>query len=476
MNTLTGRKAEVKLLKEALAGKRPELIVIYGRRRVGKTFLVRHTYKNEILFEVAGLHNGRLSDQLRNFSRELQSKFKLSNNFTIPKDWLDAFGLLEVYLLSLKSKKKKVIFLDEFPWFVTPKSNFLVAFENFWNGFASRRSDLIIVICGSAASYIVKNIINNKGGLHNRITRRIRLLPFNLCETEQFLKQNKINYSQYDILQLYMAIGGVPFYLESVKKGESVAQNLDRLCFSKDGILTNEFNLVFSSLFENHYRHISIVKTLASVRKGMTRNHLIKKSKISSGGTFTNTIQELIESGFVTRYLPLEKKSKDTLYRLTDEYSLFYIKFIKDSRTLGAGTWIKLFGSKSFLSWSGFSFETVCLKHIEQIKSALGISAIHSDNSSWIGGNNDNRAQIDMLIDRADNVINLFEIKFSQGEFIINKKYASELRNKLITFNTSSRTKKNIFLTMLTTYGVRENEYSLELLQNNLKMDCLFQF
>ncbi len=475
MNTLIGRKEEVALLKDALDSNIPELIAVYGRRRVGKTFLIRQVYKKQMQFEFSGLHNGKLSDQLENFSIVLSQKMKGSINMVKPKGWLSAFKLLESYIDKLKSKKKKVIFIDEFPWLATPKSKFLTAFENFWNNYASKKTDLVVVICGSATSYMIQKIVKNKGGLHNRITQHIRLLPFSLNETELFLKSKKIQYSRYDILQLYMAVGGVPYYLEKLKKGESVAQALDSLCFAKDGILTYEFNHVFASLFENHERHVVIVKALSAVRKGMTRNALSEKSKIPTGGTFTNTIQELVESGFVTQYLPFGKKNKESLYRLSDEYSMFYLKFINNSRASGAGTWNKLFNSRSYVSWSGFSFETVCLKHVEQIKKGLGITAIYSENASWTEKNSDNGAQIDLLIDRDDNIINLCEMKFSNHAFTITKKYAEEIKNKVNTFKSVTKSKKNVFVTMITTYGVKENSYSLEIVQNNLKMDCLFE-
>ncbi len=474
MNTLIGRKEETALLQEALKSETPELIVVYGRRRVGKTFLIRQVYRKQIQFELSGLHNGKLSDQLENFSIELSQRMK-GKFITTPIAWLEAFRLLVSYINSLKSKKKKVIFFDEFPWLVTPRSKFLMAFENFWNSHASKRTDLVVVICGSAASYMVTKIIKNKGGLHNRTTQSIRLLPFNLNETELFLKSKKIQYSRYDILQLYMAIGGIPYYLEKLKKGESVAQALDRLCFAKDGILTDEFNLVFASLFDNHKKHVSIVKVLANVRKGMTRNDLIKKKNITSGGTFTEIMHELIESGFVTQYLPFGKKSKESFYRLTDEYSMFYLKFINNSRAHGVGTWNTMFNARSYISWSGFSFETVCLKHIQQIKNGLGIFGIHSENSSWISKNINNGAQIDLLIDRDDNIINLCEMKFSNSVFTITKRYAEEIKKKIDVFKRTTKSRKNVFVLMITTYGLYENKHSLEIVQNSLTMDCLFE-
>jgi len=468
-NKIIGRKQELTLLTEALVSNKSELVAIYGRRRVGKTFLIREHYKNNFIYEVTGLTNGLLSDQLDNFTKELRIR---TNNISIktPRKWLEAFTLLEQYIDGLSYKNKKVIFIDEFPWIATPKSKFLMAFENFWNHYASRRNDLIIVICGSAASYMVNNIIKNKGGLHNRITKKIRLLPFNLNETELFLKNNGIKYTQYDIIQLYMAIGGIPHYLENLKKGDSVAQNIDRMCFDKDGLLNSEFSQLFSSLFHDSKKHLALIYVLASIRKGISRGELIKKSKIESGGDFTLKLDELIESGFVSEYSYYQNKRKLKLYRLSDEYSLFYLKFIRNNKVEGTGTWKKLFMSQSYKSWSGFSFETLCLKHVQQIKKGLRIDAIYSISSSWF---NDS-AQVDLLIDRDDNIINICEMKFNKTSFTINKNYYNNLRNKITKFQQETKSKKNVFLTMITTYGINHNKYSAEIVENELTIESLF--
>jgi AAA+ ATPase superfamily predicted ATPase len=469
MRNIIGRKPEIERLNSVSLSNKSELVVMFGRRRVGKTFLIREYFKKDIAFEVSGIFKGDLSEQLANFTKELQKRTKKSD-IQKPKKWLDAFTLLENYLDKLKGKKKKVIFMDEFPWMATSKSRFLMAFENFWNQYASKRNDLIIVICGSAASYMIQKIIKNKGGLHNRITQKIRLLPFNLHETELFLKKRGIKYTHYDVLQLYMAIGGVPHYLERLEKGLSVSQNIDRLCFEKDGILNDEFNELFSSLFEDSHKHLTLIKTLATCRKGISRSELLTKSGIPSGGDFSLKLSELIESGFVSDYPYFKNKKKLTLYRLSDEYSLFYLKFIEHNKNLGAGTWQRLFGGNSYKSWTGFSFETICLKHIQQVKKALKIEVIYSINQSWHNQN----AQIDLLIDRDDNVINLCEMKFLNEPFKIDKNYYLSLKNKVAELRMETKTKKNIFITLITSYGLQENAYSTELVQNNLKIDCLF--
>lgn len=469
MTKIVGRLEEQTILKESLNNDKSELIALYGRRRIGKTFLIREFFKSSIVFEVTGLFDGKMNDQLENFTKELKKRTKESN-IDLPHSWLDAFTKLEEYVDTLKGESKKVIFIDEFPWIATAKSKFLTAFENFWNTYCTKRDDLIVVICGSAASYMVQKIINNKGGLHNRISRKIRLLPFNLRETELYLTKNGLSYTRYDIIQIYMALGGVPHYLEKLQKGLSVSQNIDNLCFSKDGVLNDEFNKLYVSLFDDSERHMKIIKTLARSNKGFTRNELIDKSGIPSGGDFSLKLEELIESGFVTEYPYYQNKKQLTHYRLSDEYSKFYLKFINNNKNEGKGTWQRLRTSQSYASWSGFVFETLCLKHIYQIKKSLRIDAVFSTSSSWFNEN----AQVDLLIDRDDNVINLCEMKFHNAPYTIDKQYYLSLKNKLSELQKETGNRKNIFITMVTTYGINENKYSKELVQNELDMDSLF--
>jgi len=468
--TLIGRISEISVLQNALKSSRPELIVVYGRRRIGKTYLVRNVYRNYIRFELSGLKGAGLAQQLENFHLTLG---ELSPDFKKPQSWVEAFHQLKQYFGRLPLRKKKVIFLDEFPWLDSKKSNFLAAFDGFWNSFASTRSDMIVVVCGSAASYMIKNIIKNKGGLHNRLTQSLRLMPFNLHETELMLKSNNIKLTRYDILQIYMAFGGVPHYLEKIMPGESVAQAIDRLCFGKDGFLRMEYSNVFASLFDQYENHELVIRTLAGVRKGLPRKEIVRKCKIESGGTLSKTLRELEESGFIEKYQAYQSV-KGSLYRLIDEYSMFYLKFIEHTKPSESGTWNTLFNLQSYKIWSGFCFETICIKHVDQIKEGLKISGIGSIYSSWIEKKRNSGVQIDFLIDRKDNVINLCEIKFYNSGFTIDAAYAREIEKKINVFSTSTKTTKNVFITFISTFGLNSNEYSRQLVQNELTMNHLF--
>lgn len=477
METIIGREDEKKILGDALQSRDAELIAVYGRRRIGKTFLVRNYYHKKIAFELTGIHDGDLKDQLYNFSLALQESMGTPIAPLSPVNWINAFHMLSNYLKAVIKKESIVILFDELPWLCTPKSGFLQAFGHWWNTWASRNPLIKVVICGSAASWIIRNVINDRGGLHNRVTQRIRLLPFTLAETERFLQYHGVKLDRYQVLQLYMAVGGIPQYLKQVHKGQSAAQTIDKLCFTKNGMLKSEFNDLYQSLFAHAENHEAVVRALSKKAKGMTRAEIIKACGFTTGGWTSELFDELEQSGFITRYIPFDRAVRDAIYKLSDEYSLFYLKFIEGARATGAGTWFRLSKTQSYTSWSGFAFEAVCQKHLDAIKQALGIAGVYTEASAWryIPQKGEKGAQVDLLLDRADHCINLCEMKFSVEEFAINKKYAGEIDNKVKVFREQAATKKTIFPTMITTYGVRENEHYTGRISGEVVMDDLFK-
>jgi hypothetical protein len=356
----------------------------------------------------------------------------------------------------------------------TPQSNFISALEYFWNSWASARNDIILVVCGSAAGWMINKLIHNKGGLYNRVTHRIKLEPFTLKECEEFLKYKSGIFDKYQIVQLYMVLGGIPFYLEQVDPTESAAQNINRLFFEKNGVLRAEFDSLYKSLFDNPEKHIAVIEALGKKAKGLTRVELIKEAKLSTGGGITRILKELEESNFIRKYISYGKKERDSLYQLTDFYSLFYLRFITKASILDENVWINGLDSPEQRAWSGYAFEQVCLAHVREIKQALGISGVQTVTSSWIKTGAGPNVQIDLVIDRRDHVINICEMKFSINDFTINKKYAEELRNKVGVFKEETKTRKAIFLTMITTFGLNKNSYSTSLIQKDLTMDVLF--
>jgi len=479
MEKIIGRKEEILLLEEALKSKESGLIAVYGRRRVGKTFLIHTYFNNRLAFEITGMYGASLKEQLQQFSKAMQKFTGSALSLKRPDNWVEAFHALEQYLTGIGKRKKSVVFLDEFPWLDGRKSGFLSAFEHFWNSWASRQPNILVVICGSAASWMIRNIVNNKGGLHNRITQKLRLLPFTLSETESYLKSLGSNVDRYQILQIYMAIGGIPQYLKGVGKGNSATQVIEKTCFAKDGLLKGEFSNLYGSLFEKADNHIKAVRALATTTKGLTRQEIIDSCGLSSGGRTSLMLEELEESGFIKSFPPFDKTVKNAIYRLIDEFSIFYLKFMDKSRSSGKDTWVKLSAGNSYKIWCGMAFETVCLKHIEQIKIGLGIQGVQTEESAWrfipSKGKDEKGAQIDLLIDRKDQCINICEMKFYNVEFTIDKTYASALRQKVGVFKEKTNTKKTLFLTMITTFGIKENNYSNSMVQKSLTMDALFE-
>jgi hypothetical protein len=473
MNKIIGRKKELDLLKKLADNESPTFLAVYGRRRVGKTFLIRQAFASQFDFYLTGMSNVSLSQQLGNFHAALMKYDPQANEKEPATNWFTAFQQL-IALLESSKRAKKIIFLDELPWLDTAQSNFIPALEHFWNSWASTKNDIILIVCGSAAGWMINKLINNRGGLYNRVTHRIKLEPFTLKECEEFLKYKSGIFDKYQIVQLYMVLGGIPFYLEQIDPKESAAQNINRLCFEKNGALRAEFDSLYKSLFDNAEKHIAVIETLSKKARGLTRSELIKEAKLSTGGGVTRVLKELEESNFIQKYVSYGKKEQNSLYQLTDFYSLFYLRFIKKASILDENSWINGLNSPEQRAWSGYAFEQVCLAHIREIKQALGISGVQTRTSSWIRTGTGPGVQIDLVIDRRDHVINICEMKFSINNFTIDKKYAEELRNKIGVFRMETKTRKAIFLTMITTFGLNKNAYSTSLVQNDLTMDILF--
>lgn len=473
MQKFIGRQQELAELNKIYTSIKSEFVSVYGRRRVGKTFLIRTAFAKKFTFQVTGLANASLTQQLTNFHITLQKVFPFIENKPAT-NWLVAFEQL-ISFLETSEHKKKVVFIDELPWFDTRNSQFLQALEHFWNNWASTRDDVILIACGSATSWIINKLLNNKGGLHNRVTKRIKLNPFVLNECEEFLQSREILLDRYQIIQLYMAFGGVPFYWEEAEKGLSALQIIEKACFNEHGLLRNEFNNLYRSLFANYENHIKIINALATKSIGLTRNEIINLSGLPNAGSTTRLLNELEESGFMRKYVPFNKKMRTSVYQLVDFYSHFYLKFIRNSQPTAPNQWMSLLDSPKYRVWSGYAFEQICMYHLAQLKQALGISGVYSEVSSWRSNTAKNGAQVDLVIDRRDQTINLCEMKFSIHPFTITKQYANELRHKIGTFKSQTKTRKSVFLTLITTFGVDKNNHFAGLVQNEITMDALFK-
>ena len=467
MNVI-GRKKEIKAFDEIIASKKSEFLVVYGRRRVGKTFLIRQYFDNKFTFYTTGIADEKIMVQLANFNAAI----RLSPDYqeqADAKNWLDAFRNL-IVILEASTDETKVIFIDELPWLDTKNSGLISAIDFFWNSWASARNDIKFIVCGSSASWMIETLLKNTKGLYNRVTNRIKLKPFTLKETKEYLESKGGRFDNYQIVQLYMALGGIPFYLNFVNVQESAAQNINRLFFEEQAKLKDEYLVLFASLFKNYKKHIAVINSLSQKKKGLLKNEIVSHTKITDGGTLTAILNELEASDFIRKYNVPGQKIRNIVYQLTDNFTLFYTRFVENQHTADYHFWLNTIDSPQYYAWAGNAFEMVCLTHSEEIKKALGISGIQCFTYAW----SDSKSQIDLIFDRKDNVINIIEIKFSQQPFTITKDYEKKLLNKLSSFKESYKTTKAIWLVLLTTYGLATVANS-ELVHNNLEMSVLFE-
>lgn len=465
---MIGRKKEIEEFNRILNSDRAQLVAVYGRRRVGKTYLVDETFKGNITFRHAGLSPvevergasiSPLKAQLKHFYNSLLLHGMKKEE--CPDNWLDAFLMLEMLLESKDNSKKQIVFLDELPWMDTHKSGFITAFEGFWNTWGCHRDNLIVIICGSATSWITDNLINNHGGLYNRLTFEMKLSPFTLGECEQYFAQERIKLSRYDITQAYMITGGIPYYLSYFKKGKSLPQNIDELFFSKTAKLKNEFERLFFSIFNRPEMMMSIIKFLSTRNAGYTRTEIASHIGCSLGGTFTQALNALIESDFIVKYVPFGYSKRMEHYKLVDPFCMFYIKFVENKNKLNETFWQHNQVSQSVVSWRGFAFEGVCFNHINHIKNALGIGGVSATYSAWSKREDDAEGtQVDLIIERKDNVVNMCEIKFYGNDFSVNKDYHKTLINRQELLSKELSQRVIIHNTLITTYGLKYNEYS----------------
>lgn len=469
---LVGRERECSELQRVMESDRSEFVIVYGRRRVGKTFLVDQYFQGTYDFTFVGGHNIPRQRQLASFARAL--KKHNGQNYAKFLDWFDAFEALEDYLESLDADRKKVVFIDEMPWIDTQKSDFVAALESFWNGWAARRSDVVFIASGSATSWMVDNLIENQGGLHARITCSIYVRPFTLHEVEEYLQKKRCKWDRYQILQCYMVFGGIPFYLSLINPRESLVQNVDRLFFARGGIMRSEFDELYNALFSNADLYIGVVKALAAHHDGMSRSEVSKAIGVT-GGTLTRVLTNLERCDFISRSQSFGSKTKDAIYRLVDFYTLFYYKFILPDSSGDEQWWSHNFESRQVATWQGLTFEIVCLIHTDSIKRALGISGMAAEVSSWRKTATDGQkgGQIDLVIKRADRIIHLCEMKFCKAEYRITEAYEQLLRQRLELFQTTTKTKYALVITFVTTYGVADGLHH-SLVHSEVTMNQLF--
>lgn len=471
---IIGRKKELEQLRSAFNSDRAELIAVYGRRRIGKTYLVKEFFNEKFDYYATGIFEGRLQNELDAFCDMLHQVQKGKTTLPPIKTWMDAFAALRNYLKGIR-KKRIVVFLDELPWFDIPSGQFLKAFEWFWNSWGSTQDNLKMIVCGSATTWMTDKFISGKGGLYNRTTERIYLAPFNLTESEALLKSNGLNWDRSLVLDAFMVFGGVPLYLSMLKKNLSLDANIDEMFFREGAPLRNEYDFLLRSLFKDSDFYMRIVDAISKKNMGITRQEIVEQAKVGANGTLTKALKNLANCDFIRKYNAFGKKERDALYQLTDLSILFYKRFVEKYNGRDEHHWTNIIDSPSRRTWSGIAFEQVCLLHVPQIKQALGISGVQTEVSSWrfAGDTFTSGAQIDMLITRRDKVINLCEMKYSAYDYEITPKYHKELRERRSTFHSVTKTRYALHMTLITPWGLKPNANS-SVIDQTVTLEHLF--
>lgn len=479
MAKIIGREAQQKELRDLYESKNAEFVAVYGRRRVGKTFLIREMFKDNFTFYHTGLSiydeekPVTTADQLRHFYHSLKQHGADVEH--VPSDWMEAIYMLEDYLIKEDNGSRQVVFIDELPWLDTNGSKILMALDAFWNGWAAGRDNIMFIVCGSAASWMIKTFLKNAGPFYGRTSNVIKLSPFTLHESEAFLQSKNIELNRYDIAQAYMALGGIPYYLNYFQKGLSLAQNIDRVIFDKNAKLKFEFKLLFKSLFKMPENYVEIIKYLSTKHCGFTRDDIAEHIGVASGGKLSDILLALVESDFITTYTAFDANKNETLYRLIDPFFRFYLNFVEKRNVIDNHFWQNNITSSSIRSWSGIAFEELCFIHTDQIKQSISIGGITTSVAPFTlrGDKNHDGMQCDLIIVRNDRIVNLCEMKFTSEPFIIDKAYDMVLRNRISLLRSRLTPTQNLHLTFVTTFGVKQNMYS-GIVQSEVTLDDLF--
>ena len=465
---LLGRIRETQALDRDLKKEESQFVAVYGRRRVGKTYLIREHFHNQFFFYHTGLRGGNLKSQLMAFRASLVKY----GHETCPvlKSWLEAFAELNK-LVETGKPGRKIIFIDELPWMDTAKSGLVTGLEYFWNALASARSerDIFLIVCGSASSWIVKNLLKNTEGLYGRLTDRIQLKPFALSECEEYARRLGLDFTRAEVAEAYMVFGGIPYYWSLLRPDLSLAQNIDELLFAADGKLRNEFDYLYASIFKNAEPHLKVVEALFGKKSGLSREEIVQVTGLKNGGNFKTVLDELEQCDFIRSYCPVGRKNRGAIYQLIDDYTLFYYTFIRDRPRDDTGFWLNALDSPRIANWHGLAFERLCLQHLREIKRALGISGLQVTAHAWRG----EHAQIDLLLNRSDKTIDICEIKYAGTPYEIDKAEHERLLARKTALQASIPLRRRYRLVMITFAGLKHNKYWNDI-QGELTLDDLF--
>ena len=470
MASIIGRKKEVSSLNHYMMSGKAEFVALYGRRRVGKTYLITNYFKNSFAFDTSGILEGSKADEMEAFYTSLQN---YGYEGVCPKKWMEAFNILRSLLEPKLKRNRVVVFIDELPCFDTPRSGFVKALDYFWNTWASRQSNFFLIVCGSATSWIVRNLIDGRGGLHNRVTHEMHLHALTLKETEMYLKAMHIDWDRMSILRTFMVLGGIPYYLNLLRSDESPLQNIDRLFWGEGAELKGEYNRLYKSLFKSPERYMTIVKALAKNKQGLSRKELVEECKMEENGHLSGILDDLVNCDFIRYYNVAGKESNGGYYQLVDFYTHFYLDF-GSKHTRDAQYWSHMLNTPRQNTWYGLAFERVCLNHVPQILHSIGIDRIQTDYYSWRSRTTEPKSQIDLIIDRADGIINLCEMKYSADYYAMTASEAGKINTRLNNFISETFSRKGVQAVLVTTLGLKQGK-NADIVRNVVTLDDLFK-
>lgn len=481
--TIIGREEELATISRLYTSERSEFLALYGRRRVGKSFLIEEAMENKFTFMTVGLFikvdkddaekvESYRQQQLRHFYSSLLEYGLPEEGNPAPTNWLDAMNLLKKLLLSKRSRRK-VVFIDELPWLAGPQSSELVSeLGFFWNQWARKRKDILLIVCGSATSWMIDNVIREYEGLYGRVTETIALKPFTLAECERYWEKRGFHLSRYEVALTYMVIGGVPYYMDSFRPDRTMADNINTIYFNKDKA-RQEFKDVYAGLYSSSEVYINVIRQLGKRFYGMSRTELLEALDKKGGGNFSDVLENLIDSGIIRSYTLYGSPRKQTVYQLMDFFTLFYLRFCENTDFT---SWRSVQRSKPFYSWAGNSFELLVVEHIQQLADALRIKE-YATPFSWSGDTPDgDEAQIDLVIpataERADYIC---EMKFSEGKYILKEEDADDITRHIEALKNSSihKLSHSIYVVLVTSFGVTESKHRSHL-NDIVTLDSLF--
>ena len=469
---IIGRREEIRELEKCEKSKKSELVCVYGRRRVGKTYLVEQSFANLFAFRATGVESGNTRTQLKSFYQRLVEAGDTERR--VPQDWFEAFSRLERILAAENIRRsihgKRIVFFDEFPWFATPRSDFLEAFGEFWNRCGTAQGDFLFIICGSATSWIIKNILEDTGSLYNRVTSQIFLRPFSLRETELYMESRVFGWSRRQIVECQMIFGGLPYFFDLLNPDESLTWNINALIFKPHALLRHESKKLLEATLKKSPAYNDILKCLSSHYYGMQKNACFASLDISQG-TFSRAVEDLIKCGYVHESVDRYSKGHPLRLQLIDPFLLFHYNFLE--KGYSETTRFEDFKSDTgrYNNWRGHAFEILCMYHIDHIKNALGISGVRTNSYAWVSEKNE--AQIDLVLDRDDGIVNICEEKYTDTAFAVSAEYEERLLKKMDIYRAETKTKKALKIVMICTENLAGTA-NTEHITRVLTLDDLF--